>query len=96
MLDAINGANQATQQPTSRLTTLQKIDRIRDVIQKEIRPILANDGGDCELVDVDGNEVSVRFKGHCNGCAFSNNTLVSVVEKNLREKVADNLKVKMV
>jgi len=96
MLDTINGSNQVSQQPTTRLTTLQKIDRIRNVIQKEIRPILANDGGDCELVDVDGNEVSVRFKGHCNGCAFSNNTLVSVVEKNLREKVADNLKVKMV
>jgi NifU-like protein len=96
MLDTINGVNLVSQQPTTRLTTLQKIDRIRDVIQKEIRPILANDGGDCELVDVDGNEVSVRFKGHCNGCAFSNNTLVSVVEKNLREKVADNLKVKMV
>jgi NifU-like protein len=96
MLGKINGADSARPQPVARLTTLQKIDRIRDIIQTDIRPILANDGGDCELVDVDGNEVTVRFKGHCNGCAFSNNTLVSVVEKKLREKVAENLVVKMV
>jgi NifU-like protein len=97
MLDKINGTAGASAPTTApRLTTLQKIDRIREVIKNDIRPILAGDGGDCELVDLDGNEVTIRFKGHCNGCAFSNNTLVSVVEKKLREKVAENLKVKMV
>ncbi len=96
MLDKINGTSAVKTQPAARLTTLQKIDRIREVIRTDIRPILAGDGGDCELVDVDGSEVTIRFKGHCNGCAFSNNTLVSVVEKKLREKVAENLKVKMV
>jgi NifU-like protein len=97
MLDSINGGSElAVPHATLRLTTLQKIDRIRDVLQKEIRPILANDGGDCELVDVDGNEVTVKFKGHCKGCAFSNNTMVSVVQKKLREKVAESLIVKMI
>jgi len=97
MLDRINGASAASAPKIApRLTTLQKIDRIREIISSDIRPILAADGGDCELVDVDGAEVTIRFKGHCNGCAFSNNTLVSVVEKKLREKVADKLKVKMV
>jgi NifU-like protein len=95
ILDKINGAPVPKGgRSAPRLTTLQKIDRIRDVIQSDIRPILAKDGGDCELVDVDGNEVTIRFKGHCNGCAFSSMTLVSVVEKKLREKVADNLVVR--
>jgi NifU-like protein len=97
MLDRINGASASVPSgtaPAARLTTLQKIDRIRDVIQTDIRPILAKDGGDCELVDVDGNDVTIRFKGHCNGCAFSNMTLLSVVEKKLREKVSDSLVVK--
>jgi NifU-like protein len=96
MLDKINGAAGVKPQTAARLTTLQKIDRIRGVIDSDIRPILVNDGGDCELVDVDGNEVTVRFKGHCKGCAFSNNTMVGVVQKKLREKVAENLVVKMV
>jgi NifU-like protein len=96
MLDKINGAAGVRPQAAARLTTLQKIDRIRNVLQNDIRPILANDGGDCELVDVDGNEVTVKFKGHCKGCAFSNNTMVSVVQKKLREKVAESLVVKMI
>jgi NifU-like protein len=95
MLDKINGPSRSPgASPAARLTTLQKIDRIRDIIQSDIRPILAKDGGDCELVDVDGNEVTIRFKGHCNGCAFSNMTLLSVVEKKLREKISGSLVVK--
>jgi len=79
----------------ARLTTLQKIDLIRKVIEQNIRPILAADGGDCEFEDIDGDDVYIRFKGSCSGCAFSSMTLVSVVEKNLRERVSDQLMVKM-
>lgn len=81
---------------TIKLTMIQKIDRIRQVIEKDIRPILAGDGGDCELDDVDGNTVYIRFKGHCAGCAFSSQTLISVVEKNLQQKVMPELVVKLV
>ncbi|MFP4241215.1 MAG: Fe-S cluster assembly protein NifU [Chitinispirillaceae bacterium] len=77
-----------------KLTTLQKIDMVRQVLENDVRPILAKDGGDCELVDVDGNDVYIRFKGHCSGCAFSSTTLISVVEKNLKEKVSDQLSIK--
>jgi len=80
---------------TTRMTTLQKIEKIRSVLDTEVRPLLARDGGDCELVDVDGNEVYVRFQGHCSGCALSGMTLISVVEKNLKEKVSDQLNVKL-
>jgi NifU-like protein len=96
ILDRINKTHadaEIKQRP--HLTTLQKIDKIRDVIVADIRPILAKDGGDCELIDVDGNDVYIRFKGHCNGCAFSSNTLISVVEKNLKERVSENLVVKL-
>ena len=91
MLDKINGAvRPADARPAARLT-LQKIDRIRSIIKRIFVLFFAKDGGDCELVDVDGNDVLIRFKGHCNGCAFSAMTLVSVVEKKLREKVSETL-----
>lgn len=77
------------------MTTLQKIDRIREVLASDVRPVLAQDGGDCEMVDLDGNTVLVSLKGHCSGCAFSNMTLISVVEKQLREKVSDQLTVRL-
>jgi NifU-like protein len=95
ILDATNGpAIIAEPSPATPLTMLQKIDRIREVIQKDIKPILVADGGDCELVDVDGNNVFIRFIGQCKGCAFSNLTLISVVENKLKEKVSQQLVVK--
>jgi NifU-like protein len=95
MLDRINGA-QATKKtdPAAPLTMVQKIDKIREVLQKDIRPTLNADGGDCEFVDINGNEVSIRFTGHCKGCAYSNLTMISVVEKKLKEKVSQQLVVK--
>jgi NifU-like protein len=95
MLDTINGATDSVQPAaTIPLTMLQKIDKIREVIQKDIKPILFADGGDCELVDIVGNDVFIRFIGQCKGCAFSNLTLISVVENKLKEKVSQQLVVK--
>ncbi|MCX7726503.1 MAG: NifU family protein, partial [Chitinispirillaceae bacterium] len=78
------------------LTNLQKIDLIRDVIDKEIKPMLQADGGDCELVDINGNVVTVKLKGHCSGCAFSGITLINVIEKKLKEKVTPDITVKQI
>ncbi len=77
-----------------RMTTIQKIDKIREVLDADIRPILQQDGGDCSLEDVDGNTVFIKFKGSCAGCAFANMTQISVVEDQLRKKVLPELSVK--
>jgi NifU-like protein len=86
---------QSAPKPAARLTTIQKIDKIRAAIESEVLPILAEDGGSCELVDVDGNTVYIKLTGHCAGCAFSNNTLAGVIENKLREKVSGELVVKL-
>lgn len=78
-----------------RLTTLQKIDMVRKTIESDINPILARDGGGCELIDIEGNIVLVRLAGHCAGCGFSNMTLVSVIEKKIKENVSEELSVKL-
>ncbi|MBD3346196.1 MAG: Fe-S cluster assembly protein NifU [Chitinivibrionales bacterium] len=94
ILNRVAGEKKSRAQSRSgRMTTIQKIDKIREVIQKEIKPTLVKDGGDCELVDVEGNNVYIQFKGHCAGCAFSSMTLKSVVEKKLQERVSEDLTV---
>ena len=74
-----------------RMTTLQKIKKIEEVLEREIRPTLRKDGGDIELVDVDGDFVTVSLRGACSGCHSSNTTLKEYVEKKLREQVVDTL-----
>ncbi len=95
IIDRVTGSK--SQQPAKqvRLTNLQKIDKIREVLKSDINPILNQDGGECQLVDVDGNDVYVTMKGHCSGCAFSSMTLINVVEKKLREKISAELVVKL-
>ena len=74
-----------------RMTTLQKIKKIEEVLEREIRPGLRKDGGDIELVDVDGDFVSVSLRGACKSCSKSQTTIKEYVEKKLRELVLDTL-----
>jgi Fe-S cluster biogenesis protein NfuA len=41
-------------------------ERIEEVLAR-VRPLLQADGGDIELVDVDGNDATVRLTGVCSG-----------------------------
>jgi Fe-S cluster biogenesis protein NfuA len=50
---------------------------IRAVIE-EIRPNLQRDGGDCELIEIDGNRIMVRLTGACIFCKLSSATLEGI------------------
>lgn len=74
-----------------KMTALQKIKQIEEVLDREIRPELKKDGGDIELIDVDGDFVTVSLRGACTSCTNSETTLKEYVEKKLRELVLDSL-----
>ncbi len=84
-------AEKASQPKAQRLTTLQKIKKIEDVIEREILPTLKKDGGGIELIDVDGDIVTVSLRGACSRCQSSLTTLKDYVEKKLREQVSETL-----
>ena len=52
-----------------------------------IRPALQADGGDVELVDVDGGVVKVRLTGACGGCPMATMTLKGGIEAALKERI---------
>lgn len=74
-----------------KMTTLQKIQLIQKVLAEEVAPMLQADGGNIELVDVEGNRVIVRLMGACHGCMGAMATLQMVVQQRLREKVSQDL-----
>jgi NifU-like protein len=73
-----------------KLTNLQKIALVQDIIETEIRPGLQADNGDLELIDVEGNKVIVELRGMCTGCLTSDVTLGRIQEK-LRELVSGDI-----
>lgn len=50
-----------------------------------IRPFLNKDGGDIELVDVQGSTVTVRLLGHCSSCNISTSTMKLGVENTIKQ-----------
>ncbi|MDP2752941.1 MAG: Fe-S cluster assembly protein NifU [Nitrospirota bacterium] len=75
-----------------KLTNLQKIALIQEIIEKEIRPGLQADGGDIELIDIDGNKVIIALRGMCTGCVMAGVTISGVQDK-LRELVSKEIAV---
>lgn len=70
-------------------------DKIEEVLNKDIRPGLALEGGGIELIEVDEKEgiVKVRLTGGCRGCPMSQLTLVGFVERTLKTKIPEIKKV---
>lgn len=79
--------------PKKKLTNIQKINLIQETIEKEIKPLLRVDGGDIELIDVEGNNVHIKLRGTCSNCISANFTLKNLIEKKLQEIVSPELKV---
>ena len=76
-----------------KLTNIQKMKLIEETIEREIRPALRTDGGDIDLVDIEGNKVIVTLRGTCSSCPSSNFTLKGLVEGKLREFVSNDIEV---
>jgi len=89
---------QQSEEPRKRpekLSNLRKMQMIQEVLERDIRPLLWADGGDLELIDIDGSRVLVAFRKACAGCASSGYTS-RVVEQKLRDLVAEDIVVEEV
>ena len=66
---------------------------VSELIRTKIAPMMAQDGGAIELMQIKDGRVFVQLKGACNGCAASSSTLKFVVEKNLKEFIHPDISV---
>jgi len=72
------------------MTNIQKIARIQEILDDEIRPSLQQDGGDIELIDLEGNRVVIALRGMCTSCPSAAVTR-GFIEGKLRELVHPDL-----
>ena len=79
-----------------KLTNIQKIKLIEETLGREIIPALKADGGDLDLIDIEGKKVYVALRGKCSFCPSSEFTLKQYVEMKLREFVSDDIEVEEV
>jgi Fe-S cluster biogenesis protein NfuA len=53
-------------------------ERIVRAVLDEIRPNLQRDGGDCDLIEIDGNKIMVKLTGACVFCKLASATLEGI------------------
>lgn len=61
-------------------------EKIKEALE-QIRGALQADGGDLELVAIEGNIVRLKLVGACGSCPHAQMTLKNGVERYLRENV---------
>ena len=65
--------------------TNENVEKVLD----ELRPFLISDGGNVEVVEIDGPIVKVRLQGACGSCPSSTMTLKMGIERKLKEMIPE-------
>jgi Fe-S cluster biogenesis protein NfuA len=64
-----------------------------ETVLDELRPYLMADGGNVELVEIDGPIVNLRLQGACGSCPSSTMTLKMGIERKLRDSIPEIVEV---
>ncbi len=63
-------------------------EKVQGVLDK-IRPMLARDGGDVELIEVNDGTVKVKLTGACGCCPMSTMTLKMGIEQIIKREIPE-------
>ena len=77
----------------SDMSPFQFYKKVEKTIDEVVRPMLARDGGDVEIIDIKNALVFCRLAGACAGCAAAGQTLKLMVEKTLKDLVDERIRV---
>lgn len=78
--------------PDTMTLTTENVETVLDTL----RPYLMSDGGNVELVELDGPIVRLRLQGACGSCPSSTMTLKMGIERKLRESIPEIAEVEQV
>ncbi|MBD1939517.1 NifU family protein [Microcoleus sp. FACHB-68] len=78
------------------MNTLELTPDNVETVLDELRPYLMADGGNVELVELDGPIVKLRLQGACGSCPSSTMTLRMGIERKLREMIPEIAEVEQV
>lgn len=75
------------------LSPYQFAKKVERVLDDYVRPMLAQDGGDVEVVDIKDTLVYCRLKGACASCVGAHQTIKFMVEQALKDRVDQRCRV---
>ncbi|MBI4177885.1 NifU family protein [bacterium] len=69
----------------------ERLGRINQILDDEIRPALAGDGGGLQVLGIAGDRVRVHYQGACGSCPTSTAGTLMYIETRLRELLSGKL-----
>ena len=64
-------------------------NKIKEILDREVRPMLATHLGDLDFVSFENGVVKLKMKGNCQGCPLSIVTLKAGIEQILKSKIPE-------
>jgi len=95
--DAVDGTNSGDDVSFAQMTLVQKLKKVEEVLDENIRQMLIMDGGNLEVLDIKENggniDIYIRYLGACSGCASSSTGTLYAIEAVLKEKIDESIRV---
>ncbi|MDE0092151.1 MAG: NifU family protein, partial [Oligoflexia bacterium] len=77
------------EQEQSKQDNCQSVQKIKEVLETDIQPAVAMDGGYIEFISYENGIVYLSLQGACSGCPSSTLTLKQGIESRLKQFVPD-------
>lgn len=85
--------SQEPQTPYAEMSPAQRVLSIDRLLDREVRPGLAGDGGGLEIVGLEDNVLQIHYEGACGTCPSSTSGTLSYIESILRSNLSPDLQV---
>ena len=63
----------------------QRLDKINEILDEQVRPYLQGDGGDLYVIGLSGNTLTVHYQGACGSCPSSISGTLAGIESLVRQ-----------
>ncbi|NLE64401.1 MAG: NifU family protein [Elusimicrobia bacterium] len=73
-----------------------EIGKVEEILESTIRPALQRDGGDLQVVGIDGKTISIRYEGACGCCPHAAMGTLYAIQNILRDRYDPEVVVQMV
>jgi NifU-like protein len=80
-------------EPPREMSPFKFAKLVETVLDEHVRPQLARDGGDIEIIDIKDQVIYVGLTGACSNCMASTNTIKMLVEQALKDRIDERIRV---
>ncbi len=77
------------------LAASPELARIEQILDDTVRPALQADGGDLQILGLEGNTLMINYQGACGSCPSATMGTLKAIENLLREEYNPNIVVQM-